>query len=108
MAIGERKPISFKAFTQTEDSGGSKNESYTVVAEDFAKVRQRRGARTLMDKATGLETEYMFSEIRQREDFTPLKTMLIGYNGRDLVITDIILVDKDVPHYYTIIAEESE
>ena len=108
MAIGERKPIAFKKLVEVPETGASLDELYPIVLEDFAKVRQRRGSRSLLDSSTGQETEYVFTEIRERNDFTPSKDMLINYNGLNLTITDIVLLDKDVPHYYTIIAEESK
>jgi hypothetical protein len=108
MAIGERRPITFKKLVEIPETGASLDEIYTVVGESFANVRQRRGNRTLLDNATGQEVDYIFSEIRQRDDFIPTKDMLINYNGRDLIITDIVLIDKDVPYYYTITAQDSK
>lgn len=104
MAVGKRVPIVFKEIQMTDAPGGATDETYVPVLSDWAVVKMRNRMRNNTDLQTQMTTEYVFSEIRERADFTPTKTMLIAYGSQDLTIDTIKLITDTIPYYYTITA----
>lgn len=104
MAIGQRIPITFKTLTMADLSGGSSSEAYTAALDTFAVFKMLKGDRETVAGATSKTDTYRFSEVRVDPDFVPDETMLLEYEGMDLVITRVIVEKDSVPFYYTILA----
>ena len=107
MAIGERSPIAFKKLTITDVPGGAATESYAVAQQSWGKLKMVRSQLNSDGGAVAMADLYRFSEIRVREDFEPDKTMLLTYQGKDLIINSIIKDESNVPAYYTITASQN-
>lgn len=102
MGIGKRVPIAFMAMTATSAEGGATVESFAPTYSTWAKVDVRSSNRNIAGEQVQMNTVYRFSEIRQTVEFTPTKSMLISYQGLQLVIESIVLDQSKAPYYYSI------
>lgn len=105
--LGGMVPVIFRLMAITDEEGGAHDEVYTDGPRVFAQVQQVNSLRNIAGDQLQMSVVYKFTRIRQYAAFTPDKTMLIQYQGRDLVIDSIILDQSKTPFYYSITATDN-
>ncbi len=87
--IGQmRDRIKIKAPTDTEVAGGGAISVYDIVLDDWANVESLSSRRVMQDSQININEGLSFI-IRYRTSFTPDKTMLIEFEGRDYTIDGV-------------------
>lgn len=92
--IGQmRDKVTFKTPVSTPVGGGGTSTTYNVVLTDWVQAKQWNSSRDQVEQQTTLKTVYRF-KLRYRAAFTPDKSMLVEYEGKDYTINGIDTVNE--------------
>lgn len=101
--IGQmRDRITIKGEVRTKLPGASIVVTYEDILSDWTKVQPLTSSRELTDNQIDLSNGFRFN-LRYRSSYTPDKTHIVTYEGKDYTINSIIEV-KERKRYWQITA----
>ncbi|WP_343692767.1 phage head closure protein [Chitinophaga sp.] len=105
--IGQmRQKITIQSPVSTAVGGGGVETTYTEVLTDWVEARPLSSSRELSEYQTVIKNGYRFT-IRYRNGFTPDKSMLIVYKGKNYTVNSIEQVEERQKYWRIVGVEKS-